>query len=194
MALKNPKEEQTFVMIKPDGVMKGLIGEIIKRFERRNLKIVALDFFRPTFEQVDSHYPKDEMWLKRLGEKTLSTYTKYGHDAMKDFGTEDPEKIGIEIRTWLGDYLLSAPIVKMVVEGTHAIDMVRKICGSTLPYQAEMGTIRGDFSNDSPVQANAEKRAIMNVVHASETPEEATHEIKLWFGDATMHKYSRHGE
>ena len=194
MAQKNPKEEQTFVMVKPDGVRKGLIGEIIKRFERRSLKVVALDLFRPTFEQVDNHYPKDEVWLKRLGEKTLSTYKKYDHDVIEEFGTTDPEKIGVEIRTWLTDYLLSAPIVKMVIEGTHAIDMVRKICGSTLPYQAEMGTIRGDFSNDSPAQANAEKRAVMNIVHASETPEEAAHEIELWFGGATMHQYARHGE
>jgi nucleoside-diphosphate kinase len=194
MESKNPKEEKTFVMIKPDGVKKGLIGEIIKRFERRNLKIVALELFQPTTEQVDNHYPKDAAWLKRLGEKTLSTYLKYGYDAMKDFGTTDPEKIGPEIRVWCTNYLLEAPMVKMIVQGTHAIDMVRKICGSTMPYQAEMGTIRGDFSNDSPAQANAEKRAVMNVIHASETPEEAAHEIELWFGNKEVHKYKRHGE
>lgn len=168
MAFKNPKEEMTFVMIKPDGVQKGLIGEIVKRFERRNLKVVALELFQPTSEQVDMHYPKDEAWLKRLGEKTLSTYQKYGYDAEKDFGTTDPEKIGPQIRVWCTNYLLAAPMVKMILQGTHAIDMVRKICGATMPYQAEMGTIRGDFSNDSPAQANAEKRAVMNVVHASE--------------------------
>lgn len=181
-------------MIKPDGVQKGLIGEIIKRFERRDLKIVALELFQPTPEQVDKHYPKDDAWLKRLGEKTLSTYEKYGYDPIADFGTTDPEKIGPSIRKWCTDYLLAAPMVKMVVEGTHAIDMVRKICGSTMPYQAEMGTIRGDFSNDSPAQANAEKRAVMNVIHASETPEEAAHEMKLWFGDKKMSSYKRHGE
>ncbi|OGG78179.1 nucleoside-diphosphate kinase [Candidatus Kaiserbacteria bacterium RIFCSPLOWO2_01_FULL_52_12b] len=194
MAQKNPKEERTFVMVKPDGIKKGLIGEIIKRFERRDLKVVALEMFQPTFEQVDNHYPKDAAWLKRLGEKTLSTYKKYDYDVIKDFGTMEPEKIGPEIRKWLTDYLLSAPLVKMVIEGTHAIDMVRKICGATFPYQAEMGTIRGDFSNDSPALANAEKRAVMNIIHASETPEEAAHEIKHWFGDKEMHSYKRHGE
>lgn len=181
-------------MVKPDGVKKGLIGEIIKRFERRDLKIVALEMFQPTFEQVDNHYPRDAAWIKRLGEKTLSTYKKYEYDAMKDFGTTDPEKIGLEIRKWLTDYLLSAPVVKMVVEGVHAIDMVRKICGSTLPYQAEMGTIRGDFSNDSPALANAEKRAVANIVHGSETPEEAAHEMELWFRNGKMQDYKRHGE
>jgi nucleoside-diphosphate kinase len=194
MANKNPKEERTYVMVKPDGVKKGLIGEIIKRFEQRDLKIVALEMFQPSEEQIDSHYPKDEAWITRLGSKTLSTYEKYNFDAMADFGTTKAEEIGPEIRKWLIDYMLSAPLVKIVVEGTHAVDMVRKICGPTMPYLADMGTLRGDFSNDSPALANAEKRAVANIVHASETPEEAEHEIKHWFGDKKIQGYKRHGE
>ncbi|MEK7101982.1 MAG: nucleoside-diphosphate kinase [Patescibacteria group bacterium] len=194
MAHKNPKEERTYVMIKPDGVKKGLVGEVIKRFEQRDLKIVALEMFQPTFDQMDNHYPKDAAWLKRLGGKTLSTYEKYQLDPVLDFGTNDPEKLGPEIRKWLVGYMLSAPLVKMVVEGTHAVDMVRKICGSTLPYLADMGTIRGDFSIDSPALANAEKRAVANILHASETPEEALHEIEHWFGANDIHSYKRHGE
>ncbi len=194
MKNKNPKEERTFVLVKPDGVKKGLIGEIIKRFEQRDLKIVALEMFQPTISEIDNHYPKDEMWIKRLGEKTLATYKKYSYDAMEDFGTVAPEEIGPEIRKWLVDYMFSAPLVKMVVEGTHAVDMVRKICGPTLPYQADMGTIRGDFSNDSPILANAEKRAVANILHASETPEEAAHEIEHWFAKKPIHRYHRHGE
>ena len=178
-------------MIKPDGVKKGLIGEVIKRFEQRDLKIVALEMFQPTFDKVDEHYPKDAGWIKRLGEKTLVTYEKYGYDAMEDFGTTVPEEIGPEIRKWLIDYMTSAPLVKMVVEGIHAVDMVRKICGPTMPYKAEMGTIRGDFSNDSPALANAEKRAVANIVHASETPEEAVHEIEHWFGNDKIQDYKR---
>ncbi len=189
MANKNPKEERTFVMLKPDGVKKGLIGEVIKRFEQRGLKIVALEMFQPTHEEIDSHYPKDTKWITRLGEKTLATYAKYSYDAMEDFGTVEPEKIGPEIRKWLLDYMLSAPLVKMVVEGVHAVDMVRKIAGPTMPYLADMGTIRGDFSNDSPAVANAEKRAIANILHASETPEEAAHEIEHWFGKKPIHRY-----
>ncbi|HYF28934.1 MAG TPA: nucleoside-diphosphate kinase [Candidatus Paceibacterota bacterium] len=192
--MPNPKEEKTYVMIKPDGVKKGLIGEVIKRFEQRDLKIVALEMFQPTTEQIDNHYPKDPAWITRLGQKTLSTYEKYGYDANADFGTTEAEKIGPEVRKWVIDYMTSAPLVKMVVQGTHAIDMVRKIAGPTLPYMADMGTIRGDFSNDSPAVANAEKRAVANIVHASETPEEAEHEIKYWFGDSTIHNYQRHGE
>ena len=182
------------MMIKPDGVKKGLIGEIIKRFEQRDLKVVALEMFQPTFDEMDSHYPKDPAWIRRLGQKTIATYEKYQLDISQDFESTDPEKLGPEIRKWLVDYMLSAPLVKMVVEGTHAVDMVRKICGPTMPYLADMGTIRGDFSVDSPALANAEKRAVANILHASETPEEAQHEIEHWFEKDAIHSYKRHGE
>ncbi len=194
MAKRNLKSEQTFVLIKPDGVKKGLVGEIIKRFEQRDLKIVALEMFQPSAELIDSHYPKSEEWVTRLGTKTLETYEKYGYDPMEDFDTLEPKNIGPHIRKWLIDYLTSAPLVKIVVEGTHAVDMVRKIAGPTMPYEAPMGTIRGDYSNDSPAVANAEKRAVANILHASETPEEAAHEIEHWFGKTTLHSYKRHGE
>lgn len=189
----NPKEEKTFVLIKPDGTQKGLIGEIIKRFEQRDLKVVALEMFKPTKEEVDNHYPKDESWIKRLGGKTLATYEKYNLDPKDDFGSNDPLTLGKEVRKWLIDYMISAPLVKIVIQGVHAVDMVRKIAGPTLPYQADMGTIRGDFSNDSPIIANAEKRAVANLLHASETPEEAEHEIKHWFGGKIIYNYKRFG-
>jgi nucleoside-diphosphate kinase len=180
-------------MIKPDGVRKGLIGEIIKRFEQRDLKVVALEMFQPELTQIDTHYPKSEEWITRLGNKTLTTYEKYGYDAMADFGTIDPAMIGPEIRKWLLDYMTSAPLVKMVVQGIHSVDVVRKIAGDTMPYKALMGTIRGDFSIDSPALANKEKRAVMNILHASETPEEAEHEIKHWFGSHPIYDYKRFG-
>lgn len=190
----HPKEEKTFVMLKPDGVRKGLIGEVIKRFEQRDFKIVALEMFQPTREQIDNHYPKDEKWITRLGEKTLATYEKYGFDPRERLGTNKAEEIGPMVREWIVDYMISSPLVRMVVQGVHAVDMVRKIAGHTLPYLADMGTIRGDFSNDSPVLANGEKRAVMNIVHASETPEEAEHEIKYWFGETPpIFNYKRFG-
>jgi len=191
--MAHPKEEKTFVMIKPDGVKKGLIGEIIKRFEQRDLKIVALQMFEPTRKMIDDHYPKDEAWITRLGEKTLATYQKYGYDPVDDFGTDRAEVLGPEIRRWLIDFMTSAPLVKMVVQGVHAVDVVRKIAGPTMPYLADMGTIRGDFSIDSPALANKEKRAISNIVHCSETPEEASHEIAHWFGDVMLCSYKRFG-
>ncbi len=187
----DPKSERTFVLIKPDGVKKGLIGEVIKRFEQRDLKIVALEMFQPERLKIDDHYPKDQAWITRLGNKTKGTYEKYGLDMVADYGTDDPEVMGPKVREWLIDFMTSAPLVKMVVEGVHAVDMVRKIAGNTLPYLAEMGTIRGDFSNDSPLLANKEKRAVANIVHASETQEEAKHEIKHWFGDSPIMEYKR---
>ncbi len=191
--MQHPKEEKTYVMIKPDGVRKGLIGEFIKRMEQRDLKIVALEMFQPSFKEMDDHYPKDEKWLSRIGERTQATYTKYGHDIKRDFGTADPIRVGKAVRKWLIDYMVSAPLVKMVVQGVHAVDMVRKIVGPTMPYLAEMGTIRGDFSADSAISANIEKRAIFNLIHASETPEEAKHEIAHWFSKSAIYKYKRFG-
>lgn len=188
------KKERTYVMIKPDGVKKGLIGEIIRRFEQRDLKIVALEMFQPTTEQIDNHYPKDEAWIRRLGQKTLGTYEKYGIDPVEKLGTADDLELGKMVRGWLIDYMVSAPLVRMVVEGVHAVDMVRKICGVTLPNLADMGTIRGDYSVDSPAVANSEHRAVMNLVHASETPAEAEHEIEHWFGDReVIFNYERFG-
>ena len=191
--MKHPKEEQTYVMIKPDGVRKGLVGEIIARFEQRDLKIVALEMFQPSYEEIDNHYPKDKAWIMRLGEKSLATYSQYGISAKDLLGTEDKFEIGTMVRGWLVDYMLSAPLVRMVVQGIHAVDVVRKIAGPTLPYKADMGTIRGDFSIDSPALANSEKRAVANLLHASETTEEAAHEIKHWFGDLQTHEHKRFG-
>lgn len=191
---KSLKEERTFLMLKPDGVRKGLIGELIHRLEQRDLKIVALEMFQPTLDQIDEHYPKDSAWINRLGEKTLKTYEKYGLDPIEQLGTTDTGEIGKMVRKWLLEYMMSAPLVRMVVQGVHAVDMVRKIIGPTMPAMAEMGTFRGDFSSDSAAIANSEKRAVMNLAHASETPEEAEHEIAFWFGGTSkIFDYKRHG-
>lgn len=181
------------MLIKPDGVRKGLVGEIVKRFEQRDLKVVALEMFESTRAEMEKHYPMEEKWISRLGQKTTDTYNKYGRDVKKDFGTSDLIKVGKTVRGWLLEFMASAPMVKMVVEGVHAVDMARKIVGPTMPYLAEMGTIRGDYSVDSAISANVEKRAVFNLVHASETPEEAKNEIAHWFGKKTIFKYKRFG-
>ena len=179
----HPREELTFLMIKPDGVLRGLTGEIIRRVERVGLKIVGLKLYRPDRKQVDDHYPKDEAWITRLGKKTLATYAKYGYDAQKELGTDKAEEIGPMVRKWLLDFMTSGPVVVMAVKGVHAVDMVRKLAGHTMPSDAELGTIRGDFSVDSAAAANRDRRAVFNLVHASETADEAKHEIGHWFGD-----------
>ncbi len=189
--MDNLKEEKTVVIIKPDGVKRGLVGEIVKRIEQRGLKVIALKMFQATPEQIDHHYPKDPKWIRRLGEKSLMTYEKYGIDPVKELGTADAMEIGKMVRQWLIDFMTSGPIVKMIVKGIHAIDMVRKLCGHSMPSMAEMGTIRGDYSVDSAVLANTAKRAVHNIVHASETPEEAAHELAFWFSPEEIHDYKR---
>lgn len=179
------------MLIKPDGVKRGLIGEVISRIEKRGLKIIALSMITPTADQIDAHYPKDEKWIARLGEKSLNTYAKYGIDAKKELGTDDPAEIGKMVRWWIVDFMVSGPLVKMIVEGIHSIDMVRKLVGNSLPALAEMGTIRGDFSVDSAALANKNKRAVHNLIHASETAEEAAHELKFWFTPQEIHDYHR---
>ncbi len=190
-APRHPRQERTLVLIKPDGVKRGLVGEALKRFEQRGLKIIALKMIEPGAGQFDHHYPKDPAWINRLGEKTLAGFQKYGLDPKTMLGTDDAKKIGPEVRKWIIKYMISAPVVAVVVEGIHAIDMVRKICGPTLPNMAEMGTLRGDYSVDSPTLANVDRRAIHNLIHASENVAEADNEISLWFKPAELHDYKR---
>lgn len=187
----HPKEERTVVIVKPDGVKRGLVGEIVSRFERRGLKIIALEMFSATKDQMHDHYPKSDQWITRIGEKTLANYKQYNWDAKKELGTDDAKEIGTMVREWLLDYMTSGPLVKMIVKGVHAVDMVRKIAGNTMPSLSEMGTIRGDFSVDAATAANRDKRAIHNIVHASETLEEAEHEIQFWFAPEEIHDYKR---
>ena len=185
------KEEKTVVLVKPDGVKRGLTGEVIRRIEQRGLKIIALDMIWATEKQMDNHYPKNEEWIRGLGEKSLATYKKYGFDPIKELGTKDALEIGKMVRKWLIDFMISGPIIKMVVKGIHAIDMTRKIVGNTIPALADMGTIRGDYSIDSPALANREKRAVRNVIHASRDKKEAEHELKEWFSPEEIHDYKR---
>ncbi len=187
----NPKQGKTVLLIKPDGVKRGLIGEAIARVEKRGLKIVALEMFKATKGQIDKHYPNSKEWITRVGKKTLGNYKNYGIDPVKEIGTDDPYKIGKKVRSWLIDYLTSGPMVKMVIEGVHAVEMVRKIAGSTAPADAALGTIRGDFSVDDASAANRDKRAIFNIVHASETQKEAEHELYFWFAAEDIFEYER---
>lgn len=184
-------EEKTLVLIKPDGVARGLIGEIISRFEKRGLKVVSLEMIWAKRSQVDNHYPHDPDWIKRIGEKTLKNYESYHLDPEKELGTKDPAQIGQVVRGWLLDYLTEGPMVKIVIQGNHAISMVRKIVGSTMPAEAVPGTIRGDFSIDDAAKANREKRSIYNIIHASENEKEAQHELDLWTSLEDVFDYSR---
>ena len=187
----NIKHQRTFCMIKPDGVMRGLIGEIIHRLEKAGLKVVAMRMLTPSDEIVRAHYPSsDEAWVARLGQKGKSALEGLPLNPKETYGTDNDMEIGNTTLDALIKYMQSGPVVAMVVEGLQAVEMTRKLAGHTLPFKADVGTIRGDFSVDSPVVANVEQRAIHNLFHASETLEEAEREIKLWFGGETICDYS----
>lgn len=189
-AIYGIKYERTFCMLKPDAVMRGLVGEIIHRVEKAGLKVVAIKMIRPTEEQIRAHYPaSDQAWVNRLGQKGIDSFELVDVTPKEALGTEDTMAIGKDVLESLVQYMQSGPVIAMVVEGIQAVEMVRKLAGHTLPYKAAVGTIRGDFSVDSPVIANTERRAIHNLFHASETQAEAANEIKLWFGDDTLHDY-----
>ena len=185
------KFERTFCMIKPDGVKRGLIGDIIMRMERAGLKVVAMKMLSATEEQVRAHYPmSDDAWIARLGEKSLSSFENLDADPAEVLGSTDTAEIGKGVAESLVEFMTSGPVVAMVVEGIQAIDMVRKLAGHTLPFKADVGTIRGDYSVDSPAVANVEMRAIHNLIHASEVGSEAEAEIKVWFGDEEIPTYN----
>ena len=188
---KHPKEEKTLVLIKPDAVKRGLVGEVIKRFESRGLKMIGLKMVRGSAKEFDSHYPKDKAWIANLGNRTIETYKKYDYSLKKDFGTEDALKIGKIFRGWLIDFMCSSPVVKILIEGVHAIGAVRKIVGDTQPHFALTGTIRGDFAVDSAGSANKDRRAVHNLIHASGNKDEARNEIMLWFDPDEICDYKR---
>ncbi len=186
--------EQTVVLIKPDGVKRGIVGEIISRFERMGLKIAAMKMIWVEKDLVAKHYSDKEDYLRLVGEKTLKSYAQYGKDAKEELGTEDPLEIGKMVRKWNMDFISSGPVVALLLEGIHAVDNVRMAVGNTLPVFANPGTIRGDYSIDSPVLANTQKRTVRNIVHASGNQEEAEFEKKLWFKENEIYSYKRADE
>lgn len=183
--------ERTLVLIKPDAVMRGLIGVICQRFEQAGLKIVACKMVFPTRKLLDGHFPKSEDWIRGMGEKTLETYREYQIDPVEILGTVDALAIGQKIKEWNYRYLTLGPVMVMVLEGIHAVNTVRKLIGHTLPYKASPGTIRGDFSINAPDLANVVGSACKNLVHASGTTEEAGQEIANWFNITELLAWQR---
>ena len=185
-------EERTLVVIKSDGVSRGLMGKIISRFEEVGLKFVGVKLLKVSRELAEKHYPVTrEAWLRMMGEKTLENYKKFNVDPIKMLGTNDTHEIGLMIQKWLIDYIASGPVLAFVLEGPHSVELVRKISGHTLPLLSAPGTIRGDFAFDSSYLANTGKRAIKNLVHSSGSIEEAQYEIPLWFSKDELLSYQR---
>jgi nucleoside-diphosphate kinase len=188
------RRERTLILVKPDGIQRGLIGEILARLERAGLKVVALKMVRAERGLLERHYPADDAWVRTIGGKTREAFQTYGLDVRAQMGTDDPLEIGRQVRRWLIEFMQTTPVVAAVLEGVHAVSVTRKIIGGTLPVFAEPGTIRGDFSVDAPTVANQGRRPVRNLIHASGSVEEAAHEVALWFGAREILDYRRADE
>lgn len=157
--------ERTLVLVKPDGVKRRLIGEVVTRFERVGLKVVGMKMIQADKELAMAHYTED-IAIRR----------------------------GERVRQMVIDLLLSGPVVAVAIEGIGAVTAVRKLVGVTQPSEASPGTIRGDFAHISSEYANAQDRVTNNVVHASGNPEEAEAELKIWFKDGELVSYPAIGD
>ena len=177
--------EKSLVLIKPDGVQRGLIGEIIGRFERVGLKLTAIKMVHASHEDVDKHYLLTEEWMKAAFDKAKAKFEANG----EDFPFTDHIAYGTKIKNGLVDFLKSAPVIAMVWEGDTAVSLIRKLVGATESAGAAPGTIRGDLSHDSYALSNAQNRPIRNLVHASGNVKEAEYEIPIWFSKTELYKY-----
>jgi nucleoside-diphosphate kinase len=185
---KAPHKERTFVMLKPDAVQRGLIGEIIKRFEATGLKCSALKMFMAPEETLFAHYNKDEAWFMKKGTGIIENLKEQGKPVEKE-----AMEYGKDIIRQNAVFMMQSPLVAMVWEGNKAGAVIKKLVGSTEPATSDVGTIRGDYTVDSYSHAAYEDRAVRNLIHCTDPEdgaEEAEREIGLWFSEAEIMSYT----
>jgi len=175
--------EQTLMLIKPDAMERNLAGEIIKRYQEKGFKVVAIKMKKVSTGFAKKHYRATEEQIVGMGNKTLQSVMASGkpEQVKKVFKTEDPKLIGEKLLKWTIKNVTRAPVIAFILEGENAVAEIRKITGFTDPVRAEKGTVRGDLGQDSIAEANLQGRAVGNLVHASGTVDEARIEIDLWF-------------
>jgi len=183
--MKHYKHERTMVIVKPDGIQRSLVGEMIKRYEQIGLKLTAMKMLVPTPEMIEKHYTLDPEWRRITGEKTIKGYRDKGLTPP----SEDPLWITGELLKKLKTYMTSGPVIAMVWQGAHAVKIVRKLTGGTEPLTSDVGTIRGDYMLDSYQMSDEDTRSLRNLIHASGSPKEAEDEIKHWFKDGEVIDY-----
>lgn len=185
--MDTPRElhrERTLVILKPDAVQRGLIGEILSRFERTGLKFTAFKFLVPTTEQCLVHYNKNEEWFLRKGNRIIEDLKAQGLPVEKDAMT-----YGKGIIDTIVKFMTAGPVLALVVEGNQAVSIITKLVGTTEPSTSDVGTIRGDLTVDSYSHSTFQNRAVRNLIHCSESPEEAEREIKVWFTEDEIMRY-----
>ena len=160
--MHHPSKERTLVIIKPDGIQRGIVGEILTRFERVGLKIVGVKMLQPSYDHYHHHYEAIGKMVSRRGQKAFDVTL---------------------------DLMKSGPVIAFVLEGIEAVSLVRKMAGTTEPKAAAPGTIRGDYAHMSFTHADAHSVGVPNIIHASGDPEEAQAEIAHWFSEVELFDY-----
>lgn len=155
--------ERTLIIFKPDAVQRGLVGEILARFEKVGLKIVGMKMITPTRDQYFEHYENIGKMVTRRGEQAF--------------------KVAL-------DFMMQGPVIATVLEGVESVALVRKMVGTTEPKTSPVGTIRGDYSHMSYGHADSAEKGIPNLLHASGDVAEAEQEIDHWFSDSELHDYT----
>ncbi|MDP3726592.1 MAG: nucleoside-diphosphate kinase [bacterium] len=183
--MKHYKYERTLILIKPDGLQRSLVGEIVKRYEQIGLKLIGLKMLVPTEEHIEKHYTLDPAWRTVTGEKTIKGYRDKGLTPP----SEDPLLVTAKILKGLKKYMTSGPMIAMVWQGAHSIELVRKLTGGTEPLKSDVGTIRGDYVLDSYQMSDSDGRSVRNLVHASGSKAEAEKEIQHWFKEHELVSY-----
>lgn len=184
----HPKKEKTFVIFKPDSVQRGLIGEIIHRFERVGLKIVAMKMVLATEDQCWKHYNKDEAWYIKTGNRIIENRKAQNKPIEKE-----AVEYGKDVVKGLVKYMTCSPVVVMILEGNSSRAVVKRLVGGTEPITADTGTIRGDLTLDSYFLCDADDgRAVRNLIHCTDPADgegEAEREISVWFKEEEIVKW-----
>jgi nucleoside-diphosphate kinase len=183
----HPSKERTLAIIKPDGVQRSLIGEIVKRYERVGLKLVAMKMMIASEDMAIKHYYEvgGDAWLEEVGRKARASYEKKGLKSPYATNMEN----GRAVMESNAKYLSAGPVIAMVWQGNQACALVRKITGGTEPLTADIGSIRSDFTLDTFALADVDQRSARNLLHASGNPEEAEKEIPIWFAANEILEY-----
>lgn len=155
--------ERTLILFKPDAVQRGVVGEILTRFERVGLKVVGTKMLAPDQAHYYKHYEEIGQVITRRGQKTFDNVL---------------------------DMMSQGPVIAMVLEGVEAVELVRKLVGSTEPKSSAPGTIRGDYSHMSYGYGDSTNKGIPNLIHASGDSDDAAKEIPHWFSDDELYDYT----
>lgn len=184
----HPKKERTFVILKPDAVQRGLVGDIIKRFERIGLKIVGMKMQMVEEKVLWDHYNKDDAWYTKKGGNIVENKKKLGMVVDKE-----AIEYGKDIIRAMVHYMCASPVVSLVIEGNGAQAVVKRLVGSTEPATADTGTIRGDYSLDSYYLCDTDgSRGMRNLIHCTDPADgEGAYEreVNLWFTKEEVMNY-----